>query len=667
MPKVLRAPPQSLPYGRLSCALPSLPTLPTHHHITADFSSMKWGVLGAVTATLAVGTTAFLPPGKTLAAFVSPPPSSLPPARFSRKTHGPFHPPHTPLTAALPELASVRGAASRRGAASTTMMAKNVRLSEGSRKKLVEGINIVANAVKVTLGPKGRNVVLERKYGVPEIVNDGVTIARDIELADPEQNVGVKLVQEVATKSDMKAGDGTTTSTVMTQAIVNQGMRQVTAGANPVALRRGIMYCSKILCETIKQMAKPVESNKDLFDIATVATGGNEEMGAVIAKAYELVGDSGSTVVEESQTVQDEVEFTEGLSIDRGYVSPYFVKDQERQLVELRKPRVLVTEGKISAVHEILPLLEHIAKSKEPLFIVAEDVSGEALSALVVNKMRGVLDVVAIKAPGFGDRRKQLLQDIAVATGATFVAEEVGVTLESVTPEMLGVAEKVVVGKDTTTIVTSSGYAEAIKERISAIKREMDLMDSKFDKEKAQQRVAALGGGIARIKVGAATETELKDKKLRYEDALNSVKSAIEMGVVPGGGSTLLYMLKKRDEILAGMDDDDEKAGADIVFRSLSAPVMQIAQNAGIDGGIVVERIFENQEWGWGYNAATGKYENLLNTGVVDSAKVVINALENSASIASMVLTTECLITEIPERKSLDQAAQDFDGGGQYM
>lgn len=547
------------------------------------------------------------------------------------------------------------------------MMAKNVRLSEKSRQKLVEGINIVANAVKVTLGPKGRNVVLERKYGVPEIVNDGVTIARDIELADPEQNVGVKLVQEVATKSDMKAGDGTTTSTVMTQAIVNQGMRQVTAGANPVALRRGIMYCSKILCETIKQMAKPVESNKDLFDIATVASGGNEEMGAVIAKAYELVGDSGSTVVEESQTVQDEVEFTEGLSIDRGYVSPYFVKDQERQLVELRKPRVLVAEGKISAVHEILPLLEHIAKSKEPLFIVAEDVAGEALSALVVNKMRGVLDVVAIKAPGFGDRRKQLLQDIAVATGATFVAEEVGVTLESVTPEMLGVAEKVVVGKDTTTIVTSSGYAEAIKERISAIKREMDLMDSKFDKEKAQQRVAALGGGIARIKVGAATETELKDKKLRYEDALNSVKAAIEMGVVPGGGSTLLYMLKKRDEILAGMDDDDEKAGADIVFRSLSAPVMQIAQNAGVDGGIVVERIFENQEWGWGYNAATGKYENLLNTGVVDSAKVVINALENSASIASMVLTTECLITEIPERKSLDQAAHDFDGGGQYM
>ncbi len=564
-------------------------------------------------------------------------------------------------------MTSVRGAASRRGSAATTMMAKQVRLSEKSRQKLVEGINIVANAVKVTLGPKGRNVVLERKYGVPEIVNDGVTIARDIELADPEQNVGVKLVQEVATKSDMKAGDGTTTSTVMTQAIVNQGMRQVTAGANPVALRRGIQICAKILCDTIKTMAKPVESNKDLFDIATVATGGNQEMGKVIAKAFELVGDSGSTVVEESQTVQDEVEFTEGLSIDRGYISPYFVKDQERQIVELRKPRVLVTEGKISAVHEILPLLEHIAKSKEPLFIVAEDIAGEALSALVVNKMRGVLDVVAIKAPGFGDRRKQLLQDIAVATGATFVAEEVGVTLESVTPEMLGVAEKVVVGKDTTTIVTNANFAEAIKERIQAIRREMDLMDSKFDKEKAQQRVAALGGGIARIKVGAATETELKDKKLRYEDALNSVKSAIEMGVVPGGGSTLLYMIKKRDEILAGMEDDDEKAGADIVFRSLSAPVMQIAANAGIDGGIVVERIFECDDWGWGYNAATNVYENLLKTGVVDSAKVVINALENSASIASMVLTTECLITEIPERKSLEQAAQDFDGGGAYM
>lgn len=466
----------------------------------------------------------------------------------------------------------MRSVASRRGAAATTMMAKNVRLSEKSRQKLVEGINIVANAVKVTLGPKvrrdeecwgvwgrarllagseavgpwcqdgmrrrrgpslfwkwkvtrmppcpafltdtrhrstpqrrynnaqGRNVVLERKYGVPEIVNDGVTIARDIELADPEQNVGVKLVQEVATKSDMKAGDGTTTSTVMTQAIVNQGMRQVTAGANPVALRRGIQVAAKHLTDTIKAMAKPVESNKDLFDIATVATGGNQEMGSVIAKAFELVGESGSTVVEESQTVQDEVEFTEGLSIDRGYVSPYFVKDQERQLVELRKPRVLVTESKISAVHEILPLLEHIAKSKEPLFIVAEDIAGEALSALVVNKIRGVLDVVAINAPGFGDRRKQLLQDIAVATGATFVAEEVGVTLESVNPDMLGVAEKVVVGKDTTTIVTNPGFADEIKERIQAIKREMDQMDSKFDKEKAQQRIAALGGGIARIK-----------------------------------------------------------------------------------------------------------------------------------------------------------------------
>lgn len=355
------------------------------------------------------------------------------------------------------------------------------------------------------------------------------------------------------------------------------------------------------------------------------------------------------------------------MSIDRGYVSPYFVKDQERQLVELRKPRVLVTEGKISAVHEILPLLEHIAKSKEPLFIVAEDVAGEALSALVVNKIRGVLDVVAIKAPGFGDRRKQLLQDIAVATGATFVAEEVGVTLESVNPDMLGVAEKVVVGKDTTTIVTNAQFAADIKERIQAIKREMDLMDSKFDKEKAQQRIAALGGGIARIKVGAATETELKDKKLRYEDALNSVKSAIEMGVVPGGGSTLLYMIKKRDEVLAQIEDDDEKAGADIVFRSLPAPVMQIAENAGIDGGIVVERIYENQEWGYGYNAATGVYENLLKTGVVDSAKVVINALENSASIASMVLTTECLITEIPEKKNLQQEASEYDGGGSYM
>jgi chaperonin GroEL len=549
----------------------------------------------------------------------------------------------------------------------TRMMAKNVRLSEKSRQKLVEGINVVANAVKVTLGPKGRNVVLERKYGVPEIVNDGVTIARDIELADPEQNVGVKLVQEVASKSDMKAGDGTTTSTVMTQAIVNQGMRQVTAGANPVALRRGIQKTANFLTDKIKELSKPVENNNDIFNIATVATSGNTEMGNIIAKAFELVGETGSTVVEESQTVNDEVDFTEGLSIDRGFVSPYFVKDQERQLAEVKRPRVLVTEGKISAVHEILPLLEAVAKSKEPLFIVAEDIAGEALSALVVNKMRGILDVVAIKAPGFGDRRKQLLQDIAIATGATFVAEEVGVTLQSVTPDMLGIAEKIVSSKDQTTIVTDANFAEGIKERIASIKREMEMMDSKFDKEKAMARIAALGGGIARIKVGAATETELKDKKLRYEDALNSVKSAIEMGVVPGGGSTLLYMLKFRQECMDSLDTDDERAGADIVFRSLSAPMIQIAENAGIDGGIVVERILENQEWGYGYNAAVDEYQNLIETGVIDSAKVVVNSIENSASIAALILTTECLITEVPEKKDAMAAAAQFDQGGMYM
>ena len=549
----------------------------------------------------------------------------------------------------------------------TQMMAKNVRLSEKSRQKLVEGINVVANAVKVTLGPKGRNVVLERKYGVPEIVNDGVTIARDIELGDPEQNVGVKLVQEVASKSDMKAGDGTTTSTVMTQAIVNQGMRQVTAGANPVALRRGIQKTATFLCNKIKELSKPVENNNDIFNIATVATSGNTEMGSIIAKAFELVGETGSTVVEESQTVNDEVDFTEGLSIDRGYVSPYFVKDQERQLAEIKRPRVLVTEGKISAVHEILPLLEAVAKSKEPLFIVAEDIAGEALSALVVNKMRGILDVVAIKAPGFGDRRKQLLQDIAIATGATFVAEEVGVTLQSVTPDMLGIAEKIVSSKDQTTIVTDPNFAEGIKERIASIKREMEMMESKFDKEKSMARIAALGGGIARIKVGAATETELKDKKLRYEDALNSVKSAVEMGVVPGGGSTLLYMLKFKQEVMDSMETDDERAGADIVFRSLSAPMIQIAENAGIDGGIVVERILENQEWGYGYNAAVDEYQNLIETGVIDSAKVVVNSIENSASIAALILTTECLITEIPERKDANQAAAQFDQGGMYM
>lgn len=545
--------------------------------------------------------------------------------------------------------------------------AKKVSFKEDSRKALVNGINQVANAVKVTLGPKGRNVVLERNYGAPEIVNDGVTIAREISLRDPEENVGARLIQEVASKSDSKAGDGTTTSTIMTQAIVNGGIKAVTAGTNPVALNQGIRKAARLIAEEIALIAKPVRGIEDLKAVATIASG-SVEMGRIIAQAFEKVGENGSTVIEESQTLFDEIEFTEGLTIDRGFVSPYLVKDQERQIAELVAPRVLVTDAKIDNVNEIVPILEQLVKSKDPIFIVAEDVSGEALSALVVNKMRGVLDVVAIKAPGFGMRRKEYLQDIAIATGATYVAEEVGITLDSVTIDMLGTAERIVVSKESTTIVTDGKQEEAIAARISQIRREAEAADTDFDKEKATERIAALGGGIARIKVGAATETELKDKKLRYEDALNSVDSARELGIVPGGGATLAHLqVSMHDKVMAAMKDDDERIGAGILMKALSAPCMQVATNAGIEGAVVlakVQAISLEKGFGHGWDAAKNEYCNLYERGVIDPAKVTINAIENSASVAGLVLTTECLVTEIPVYLSEADKQAQFDAEG---
>jgi chaperonin GroEL len=553
----------------------------------------------------------------------------------------------------------------------SALAAKKVLFGDASRAQLVAGINAVADAVKVTLGPKGRNVVLERAYGAPEIVNDGVTIARDIELEDPAMNIGAKLIQEVAGKSDSKAGDGTTTTTLMTQELVNQGMKAVSSGTNPVAIRRGIAAATTALIAECEKLARPVEDNEAILNIATIATSGNAAMGEVIAAAYEKVGDTGSTTLEESQTLTDEVEFTEGLTVDRGYVSPYFVNDQERQLCELRDPRILVTDAKIENVNDLIPLLEGMVKSKEPLVIIAEDVTAEALSALVVNKMRGVLDVVAIKAPGFGTRRKDLLNDIAIATGATYVAQEVGVALDTVTPDMLGTAERIVVGKEETTIVTDGKQADAMAKRIDQIKVEADASESAFDKEKATERVAALGGGIARIKVGAATETELKDKKLRYEDALQAVKSALKTGILPGGGSTFSYLLRFRDDVTKSFDDEDERRGAEIVFNSLAAPICQIAKNAGLEGMVVLSKV-EGKEFGYGYDAAAETYCDLFAAGVVDSAQVTLSALENSASIAGLVLTTEALIHEIPVDQSEAEKLAAMDamagmGGMVYM
>jgi len=547
---------------------------------------------------------------------------------------------------------------------SLVLEAKKVSFREDSRRALVKGINQVANAVKVTLGPKGRNVVLERNYGAPEIVNDGVTIAREIVLKDAEENVGAKLIQEVAAKSDSTAGDGTTTSTIMTQAITNNGMRAVTSGINPVALNRGIRKAANLVSNKIRELAKPVTGIDDLKSVATIASG-SVEMGRIIAQAADKVGETGSTVVEESQTLFDEIEFTEGLTIDRGYISPYFVKDQERQIGELVNPRVLVTDAKIDNVNDVVPLLEQLVKSKDPLLIIAEDVTGEALSALVVNKMRGVLDVVAIKAPGFGNRRREYTQDIAIATGASFVAEELGITLDSVTLDMLGTADRIVVAKETTTIVTDGKHQQDIDARISQLRREADNADTDFDKDKFSERIASLGGGIARIKVGAATETELKDKKLRYEDALNSVQSARELGVVPGGGACLAHIQKKYSaEILDTMESEDERNGAMILLNAMGAPAMQVAENAGIEGAVVLSKIQtlgEEKGFEWGWDAGAMEYCNLYERGVLDAAKVTINAIENSASVAGLVLTTECLVTEIQIEMSEEDKQRMFD------
>jgi chaperonin GroEL len=535
-------------------------------------------------------------------------------------------------------------------------------------------------------------VVLERNYGAPEIVNDGVTIAREISLRDPEENVGARLIQEVASKSDSKAGDGTTTSAIMTQALVNNGMRAVTSGINPVALNRGIRKAARIISDEIKAIAtvsslasprgeglfclpllpfsdvlyflQPITGIDDLKAVATIASG-SVEMGRIIAQAQDKVGDTGSTVVEESQTLVDEIEFTEGLTIDRGFISPYFVKDQERQVCEMVNPKILVTDAKIDNVNDIVPLLEQLVKSKDPLLIIAEDVTGEALSALVVNKMRGVLDVVAIKAPGFGNRRREYTQDIAIATGASFVAEELGITLDSVTLDMLGTADRIVVAKEVTTIVTDGKQQEAIDARITQLRREADNAETDYDREKCTERVASLGGGIARIKVGAATETELKDKKLRYEDALNSVKSARELGIVPGGGACLAWLQKSLEQkILDGMDGEDEKQGAMIMIKALGYPAMQVAENAGVEGAVVLSKIQSlcaEKGFNWGWDAATSEYCDLMERGIVDPAKVTINAIENSASVAGLVLTTECLVTEIPVDFSEEDKQRMFD------
>ncbi|HHY45427.1 MAG TPA: chaperonin GroEL [Firmicutes bacterium] len=516
-----------------------------------------------------------------------------------------------------------------------------------ARKALEAGVAAVANAVKVTLGPKGRNVVLDRKFGSPVITKDGVTVAKEIELSDPYENMGAQLCREVASKTNDVAGDGTTTATVLAHAIVREGMKNVAAGANPIFLKRGIDKAVARAVEEMKKMAIPVESKEDIANIAANA-GNDKEIGSLIADAMDKVGKDGVITIEESKGTATTVEVVEGMEFDRGYLSGYFVTNTEAMVAELNDPYILIYEKKISAVADILPLLEKVARSGRPLLIIAEDLEGEALATLVLNKIRGTLSVCAVKAPGFGDRRKAMLGDIAVLTGGRFISEDLGVKLENVELDMLGQCARVKVAKEKTTIVEGKGSKEDIEARINQIRKELEETDSDYDREKLQERLAKLAGGVAVIKVGAASETELKEKKHRFEDALSATRAGVEEGMIPGGGTIFINVAPVIDELdLTG----DEKVGAQIVKRALEEPLKQIANNAGLEGSVVVEKVKASGKKGWGLEVVSGEFIDLAKNGVVDPLKVVRSALENAASVASMVLTTDCLIAEKPEKE----------------
>ncbi len=531
-------------------------------------------------------------------------------------------------------------------------MAKQILFNEDARRALMGGVDALANAVKVTLGPKGRNVVLDKKYGAPTITNDGVTIARDIELEDPFENMGAQLVKEVATKTNDVAGDGTTTATLLAQAMIHEGMRNVVAGANPMIIKKGIDCAVSALVDEIKKSSKKVEKQDDIAQVATISSA-NEETGKLIAEAMEKVGKDGVITVEESKTMKTNLSVKEGMQFDRGYISPYFVTDTDKMEAGLDDPYILITDRKISAINDILPLLEQVVKAGKQLAIIAEDVDGEALTTLVVNKLRGTFKTVAVKAPGFGDRRKAMLQDIAILTGGTVISEELGRKLDSVTLDDLGHASKIVSTKDETTIVGGKGDKDQIAARVAEIKNQIEQTTSDFDREKLQERLAKLAGGVAVIEIGAATEVEMKDKKYRIEDALNATRAAVEEGIVAGGGTTFIDIQSALDGLQA---EGDEKVGIDIVRRAIEEPVRQIANNAGLEGSVVVENVKKAGK-GIGFNALKNEYTDMIAAGIVDPAKVTRSALQNAASIASMVLTTETLVADKPEEKPAAPAA----------
>ena len=523
-------------------------------------------------------------------------------------------------------------------------MAKDIKFSSDARSAMVRGVDILADTVKVTLGPKGRNVVLEKSFGSPLITNDGVTIAKEIELEDHFENMGAKLVSEVASKTNDIAGDGTTTATVLTQAIVREGIKNVTAGANPIGIRRGIEAAVATAVSALKETAIPVSNKEAIAQVAAVSSR-SEKVGEYISEAMEKVGNDGVITIEESKGMETELDVVEGMQFDRGYLSQYMVTDSEKMVADLDNPYILITDKKISNIQEILPLLESILKTNRPLLIIADDVDGEALPTLVLNKIRGTFNVVAVKAPGFGDRRKAMLEDIAILTGGTVITEDLGLELKDATIEALGQASKVTVEKDSTVIVEGSGNPEAIANRVAVIKSQIESTTSEFDKEKLQERLAKLSGGVAVIKVGAATETELKEMKLRIEDALNATRAAVEEGIVSGGGTAFVSVL---DAVAALELTGDEATGRNIVLRALEEPVRQIALNAGFEGSIIIDRL-KNSEAGTGFNAATGEWVNMIEAGIIDPVKVTRSALQNAASVASLILTTEAVVANKPE------------------
>jgi chaperonin GroEL len=528
------------------------------------------------------------------------------------------------------------------------MAAKDVKFSTEARERMLRGVDTLANAVKVTLGPKGRNVVIEKSFGAPRITKDGVTVAKEIELEDKFENMGAQMVREVASKTNDLAGDGTTTATVLAQAIVKEGAKSVAAGMNPMDLKRGIDLAVGAIINDLKAHAKKVTSNDEIAQVGTISANGDSEIGRFLAEAMQKVGNEGVITVEEAKSLDTELEVVEGMQFDRGYVSPYFVTNAEKMKVELEDPYILIHEKKLSGLQTMLPLLEAVVQTGKPLLIVAEDVEGEALATLVVNKLRGGLKIAAVKAPGFGDRRKAMLEDIAILTGGTAIAEDLGIKLENVTLNMLGRAKKVVIDKENTTIVNGAGAKKDIEARVAQIKAQIEETTSDYDREKLQERLAKLAGGVAVLRVGGATEVEVKEKKDRVDDALHATRAAVEEGILPGGGVALLRALKALDGVKTA--NPDQKAGVDIVRRAIQMPARQIVQNAGEDGSLIVGKLLENSSYNWGFNAATGEYQDLVKAGVIDPAKVVRTALQDAASVASLLITTEALVADKPKK-----------------